>query len=57
MKGSIWELPITLPRIDENGNEDGTITLATYRQVYDFIDREKDTALRNFQLLYGEIEA
>ena len=56
MKGSFWELPITVPRIDHTGNEEGIIVLATYRQVYDFIDREKDVALRNFQLLYGEIE-
>jgi hypothetical protein len=57
MEGSYWKLPITLPRIGEEGNQDGAITLATYRQLYDFIDREKDAALRNFQLLYGEIEA
>jgi hypothetical protein len=56
MEGSIWKLPLTLPRIDGRRNEDGTITLTTYRQVYGFIDREKDSALKNFQLLYGEIE-
>jgi hypothetical protein len=44
------------PRLDENGNQDGTITLTTYRQVYDFIDRSKDLALKQFQVLYREID-
>ena len=57
MEGSVWNLPMTLPGLDENGNADGTITLSTYRQVYDFIDRTKDLALKRFQVLYGEIDA
>ena len=57
MKGSVWQLPMTLPSLDENGSPNGTITLTTYRQVYDFIDRSKDVALRHFQVLYGEIDA
>ena len=50
MRGSVWNLPMTLPSLDENGNAD------TYRQVYDFIERSKDLALRYFQVLYGEID-
>jgi len=50
-----WSLPITLPALDDAGDTSGTITLTTYRQLYDFIDNNKDTALRRFQLLYGEI--
>ena len=57
MEGSVWNLPMTLPSLDEKGNQDGTITLATYRQVYDFIDRNKDLVLKHFQVLYGEIDA
>lgn len=57
MEGSVWQLPMTLPSLDENGNQNGSITLATYRQVYDFVDRCKDVALRQFQVLYGEIDA
>lgn len=57
MEGFLWNLPVTLPRLDENGNSDGTITLTTYRQVYDFIDRSKELALQHFQVLYGEIDA
>jgi hypothetical protein len=56
MGGSVWNLPITLPSLDEKGHQDGTITLTTYRQVYDFIDRHKDLALKHFQVLYGEID-
>jgi hypothetical protein len=56
MDGSVWNLPMQLPAIDESGNENGTIILSTYRQVYDFIDRYKDSALKEFQMLYGEVE-
>jgi len=55
MEGYIWNLPMTLPSVDDKGNQDGTITLATYRQMYDFIDRHKDVALKQFQVLYGEL--
>jgi hypothetical protein len=55
MEGSVWKLPMTLPSVDENGAADGTITLSTYRQVYNFIDRNKDLAMKHFQVLYGEI--
>lgn len=57
MQGSVWKLPMTLPNLDENGDTEGTITLTTYRQVYDFIDRSKDLALKHFQVLYGEVDA
>lgn len=57
MEGSVWNLPMTIPSLDEKGNQDGTITLTTYRQVYDFIDRHKDLALKHFQVLHGEIDA
>lgn len=55
--GSVWNLPMTLPRLDGSGKQNGTLTLNTYRQVYDFIAQNKDMALRHFQVLYGEIDA
>jgi restriction endonuclease len=55
MQGCVWDLPMTLPTVDADGNENGTVTLSTYRQVYDFIERSKDLALKQFQMLYGEI--
>ena len=56
MEGSVWNLPMTIPSLDQEGNRDGTTTLTTYRQVYDFIERHKDLALKHFQMLYGEID-
>lgn len=57
MEGSVWNLPMTLPGLDKKGNPDGTVSLSTYRQVYDFIDRSKDLAMKHFQVLYGEVDA
>ena len=55
--GSVWHLPITLPALDDQGNSKGTITLSSYRELYDFIDQNKDIAFKHFQILYGEIDA
>lgn len=57
MRGFVWELPMTLPALDAQGNINGKITLSSYRQLYDFIDANKDVALKHFQILYGEIDA
>jgi hypothetical protein len=57
MQGFIQEFPMTLPAINEAGQVDGEIVLGSYRQLYDFIDRNKDIAFRHFQLVYGEIES
>ncbi len=46
---------MTLPQLDEHRNQVGQIVLTNDRQVYDFIDAKKDTALRDFQVIYGEI--
>jgi hypothetical protein len=56
-RGFQWKLPMTLPHIDGQRNQIGEIVLSTERQVYDFIDAKKDVALRDFQVIYGEIEA
>lgn len=57
MEGSVWDLPMALPRLDESGNADGTLTLNTYREVYDFIERNRSVALEQFKVLYGETDA
>jgi hypothetical protein len=51
-----WELPLSLPVVNERGEIGGsTITLDSYRQLYDFIDRNKELALYHFQVLHGEV--
>jgi hypothetical protein len=49
------QFPIVLPAINERGEFDGTISIRTYRQLYDFIDKNKDLALYHFQVLHGEV--
>ena len=56
MEGCHWDLPMTLPGLGEFGNAAGKIELRTYREVYDFVDANKERALTHFQRLYGEIE-
>lgn len=50
-----WNLPMSFPSIDEAGRVTGSLTLKTYREVYDFIEAKKDLALRHFQEVYGEV--
>ena len=57
MEGYVWQLPMTLPSLDSEGNVEGELVLTSDRQVYDFIDANKDIALKHFQVLYGEIAA
>lgn len=51
----IRRLPVTLPAVNELGRFEGKIEIATYRQLYDFIEANKDTALYHFQFLHGEL--
>ena len=55
MAGWRWQLPMTLPSLDQRRNFNGEIALRTYRSVYDFIEAKKDLALRDFQIVYGEV--
>lgn len=55
-QGCQWKLPMTLPILDEAGNVSGSLELRTYREVYDFVEANKERALTYFQRLYGEIE-
>ena len=57
MQKFVWQLPMTLPALDGKGNVNGKITLSSYRQVYGFIDAKKDLAFKQFQVLYGGINA
>jgi hypothetical protein len=57
MQGFVQEFPIILPSLNEAGQVDGQIALHSYRELYDFIDANKDIALRYFQIVYGETEA
>ena len=50
-----WQLPTSLPAVNERGEIGGTITIDSYRQLFDFIDRNKGLALYHFQILHGEI--
>ena len=50
------KLPMEMPKLAENGAVEGTITLTSYRQYFDFLDEHKDEALRQFQIIHGEIE-
>lgn len=57
MTGSVWNLPITVPTVDSRGERCGTATLRSYRELYDFIDRNKDVAVEHFKTLFGEHDA
>jgi hypothetical protein len=56
-----WEgyrrrFPIVLPSLDTLGHIAGTTSINSYRELYDFIDANKDLALYHFQVLHGEID-
>jgi hypothetical protein len=55
MEGFKRQFPIILPAVDQRGNIGGEVRIETYRQLYDFIDSNKDIALHHFQVLHGEI--
>lgn len=55
MEKFLWHLPITLPAVNERGEIGGVITIDSYRQLFDFIDRNKELALYHFQVLHGEV--
>jgi len=47
-------LPITLPVIDDNIEVVGSLTIKTYRELFDFIDENKEKALKHYKILYRE---
>jgi hypothetical protein len=46
--------PITVPIINDNIEVVGTLTIKTYREFFDFIDRNKEKALKHFKIIYRE---
>lgn len=56
MSGFRRKFPIALPAINERGEIGGQTEIRTYRELYDFLERNKDLALYHFQIVYGEIE-
>lgn len=55
MESFRFQLPIVLPAVDDHGVVAGEVRLDTYRQLYDFIDANKDLALYHFRVLHGEV--
>jgi hypothetical protein len=56
MHGYRWEgrLPTTVPVVNDDCVETGSLTITTHRQLYDFMERTKDEARRRFRALFGE---
>ena len=52
----VRQFPIVLPAVDERGAIHGEVRINSYRQLYDFINANKEIALYHFQVLHGEIE-
>lgn len=49
------KLPVVLSVVNKLGRFEGEISISTYRQLYDFIEANKDLALYHFQVLHGEL--
>jgi hypothetical protein len=47
--------PIIVPIINDNIDKIGEETITTDRQYFDFIERNKDLALKHFKILYREL--
>lgn len=45
----------SLPAVDDRGAIHGQVHINLYRQLYDFIDTNKDIALHHFRVLHGEV--
>lgn len=55
MRGFEWRLPMAIPAVNHHGEVDGEITIASHRQLFNFLDANKDIAHRHYQRLFGEI--
>lgn len=51
----VRQFPIRLPAVSARGEITEEISINTYRQLYDFMDGNKDLALYHFQVLHGKI--
>jgi hypothetical protein len=54
LKGFIRKYPITLPIINDELQQIGTTQILTDRQYFDFIEHNKEKALKHFKILYRE---
>ena len=54
LNGFNRDYPITVPIIDNNLNQIGVETISSDRQYFDFVERNKDKALKHFKILYRE---
>lgn len=49
------KFPITLPIINDNIEAVGYLTITTYREFFDYIDENKEKALKHYKILYREV--
>lgn len=48
------QFPLTLPAVNALGEIEGQVVIS-YRQLFDFIERNEETARYHFQVLHGEV--
>ncbi|MBC7872255.1 MAG: restriction endonuclease [Chitinophagaceae bacterium] len=51
------KFPIELPVVNAFFEKENTFTINSYREYFDFCERNKDRSFWHFQLLFGEISA
>ena len=54
MMGFERKFPLELPIVNEHYEVEGSVIISTHREYFDFLDHNRDEALRRFQVLYGE---
>lgn len=52
---SLYCLPLRLPIVDDNFLQVGEREISTYRQFYDFLDKNSEEAFRRYDELFAEI--
>jgi hypothetical protein len=50
----VWQLPIQVEVLDDHGQSVGQHRLRTYRELFDFMELNKDAALQKYRALFGE---
>ncbi len=56
MMGFRRKFPIEVPTVNDSFEVEGKEIIKTHREYFDFIEANKDKALKQFQVLYGERE-
>lgn len=57
MMGFKRKFPIVLPIVNDSFEIEGEEIIRTHREYFDFVEANKDKALKQFQILYGERNA